>query len=384
MLSKFEHLFSPEFKFNRDKQLFNATTRQVVSKVFWNPSISQKELVAKTGIAQQSASRIIKELVAKNIFISSERVSDGARGKPGSSLSINPDFAYGLGFSITPENLSLAVIDLQGNVKAHYSVLPQSLEVDYVLSCFDQMFDNIFKNNLIHRSRVLGAGVGIAGYFEAATNKINFPSYALPWSDVDIAKLFSERYKLSVWVENDANASAGGESICGVGRKYSDFAYLYIATGFGGGIVSDRKVIVGAHGNAGELGEMLPPGIYSHPNLLLLRSIIARNGFHFESIAHMLQDFKMQLPGVEEWVLYCQNSLTLVMSACAAILDAKAIVVGGKIPKELAQALIEVSSLYAQNRHESPRALPDIIPSEVVGDVVAIGAATIPLRVFIT
>ena len=384
MLLTSEQLSLSAFEFNRDKQLFSPVARQVVSKVYWQPNISQKELVIETGIAQQSASRIIKDLIAKGVLLSNERHSDGGRGKPGHSLSVNPDYAYAIGFSITPENLSLALIDLLGNVKAHYSILPKSLEVDYVLDMFGQMYDNMLENHRVNLDKVLGAGVGIPGYFEAKSKKINFPSYAVAWKGVDIAEVFSNRFNMPIWVENDANASAGAESLCGVGKTYSDFTYLYIATGFGGGIVAERKVLEGAHGNAGELAEMLPPGVYSHPNLALLRAIVSRNGFHFESIGHMLQEFNMDLPGVDEWVHYCQNSLTLVMSACAAILDTKAIVVGGKIPKVLAQALIGVSTLYAQNRNEAPRALPDILASEIIGDPVAIGAATIPFRQFIT
>jgi predicted NBD/HSP70 family sugar kinase len=159
---------------------------------------------------------------------------------------------------------------------------------------------------------------------------------------------------------------------------------VYIATLFGGGIVANREVLRGANGNAGELAELLPPGIYPHPNLNLLKTILDRNNQPYESVIEMLDKLDLDQPGVDEWVHYCKNSLTLVMSSCAALLDTQAIIIGGRITEELTNKLLEVSYIYAQNRRKSPRALPVMISAKAEGDPVAIGAAAIPFRHFIT
>ena len=53
----------------------------------------------------------------------------------------------------------------------------------------------------------------------------------------DLRGKFEERFDMPVWVENDGNAAAIGESLVGVGRWAKDFVYMYIATGLGGGVI---------------------------------------------------------------------------------------------------------------------------------------------------
>ena len=375
---------SEHFPLTRNQDLFSASARQITSKVFWQPGISQREIVDQTQIAQQSASRIIKELAEQGVLNTQERAPTGGRGKPGIDLFINPDFAYGLGFSITPEFLSMTLIDLEGKTRHSYTVRPSYLDVDTVMDTFKVFYAQMEQETDLDLSKILGCGVGIAGYFVNDETQMNYPYFIESWMNVDILALFEDTFKVPVWVENDATAAAGGEGVAGAGRQYTDFAYVYIATLFGGGIVANREVLRGANGNAGELAELLPPGIYPHPNLNLLKTILDRNNQPYESVIEMLDKLDLDQPGVDEWVHYCKNSLTLVMSSCAALLDTQAIIIGGRITEELTNKLLEVSHIYAQNRRKSPRPLPVMISAKAEGDPVAIGAAAIPFRHFIT
>lgn len=77
----------------------------------------------------------------------------------------------------------------------------------------------------------------------------------LPWRhDVPLARMLEERTGLRSVLGNDANAAALGEWRYGAGKGYDDLLLVTLGTGVGGGFVADGRLILGSHGNAGELG----------------------------------------------------------------------------------------------------------------------------------
>jgi glucokinase len=60
-----------------------------------------------------------------------------------------------------------------------------------------------------------------------------------------------------IWVGNDATAACWAEFTRGAGRGYDDMLMVTLGTGIGGGIVSNRSLIEGAHGFAAEFGHMV-------------------------------------------------------------------------------------------------------------------------------
>lgn len=61
---------------------------------------------------------------------------------------------------------------------------------------------------------------------------------------------------LEVTIENDGPCAALGEWTCGAGRGISDFVYVTISTGIGGGIVSGGRLLRGRLGLAGHIGHI--------------------------------------------------------------------------------------------------------------------------------
>lgn len=86
----------------------------------------------------------------------------------------------------------------------------------------------------------------------------NIPS----WVNFPLGKLLEEKYRVPVYLENDANLAALGEWEFGAGRGFHDILYLTISTGIGGGVISNDRLISGHRGLATELGHItvLPDG----------------------------------------------------------------------------------------------------------------------------
>jgi glucokinase len=104
-------------------------------------------------------------------------------------------------------------------------------------------------------------GVGAAGLVETATGRVRYaPNIA--WREVELDELLSG-FDVPVLVDNDCTVAAFGELRAGAGRGVRDFLYVGVGTGIGGGIVSDRRIVHGAHGFAAEIGHVVvePDGV---------------------------------------------------------------------------------------------------------------------------
>jgi predicted NBD/HSP70 family sugar kinase len=197
---------------------------------------------------------------------------------------------------------------------------------------------------------------------------------------VPIDDLFSDALGLPAWVENDANVAAIGESFLGAGRDHADFVYVFMAAGLGGGVVIDHRLMRGKHGNGGELGLILPWRLFQLPTLETLLQSIRKAGVEVDGIAQMLSKFDPDWPGVAEWIEQSRDPLSLIASSIAALLDPDVIVLGGRIPRVLAEKIIPAIELFDDARRQEPRPLPRVMLSQTKVDACAIGAAMLPLE----
>lgn len=80
----------------------------------------------------------------------------------------------------------------------------------------------------------------------------------LPWkSEIPLAKMLSERLSAPCRLGNDANAAALGEWRYGAGRGTNDLLVVTLGTGLGSGFIIDGRLLLGPHGNGGELGHTI-------------------------------------------------------------------------------------------------------------------------------
>ncbi|MEI6386171.1 MAG: ROK family protein [Spirochaetota bacterium] len=99
--------------------------------------------------------------------------------------------------------------------------------------------------------RIEGLGIGCFGPIELrpdhpAWGRVTSTPKAL-WQGADVAGVLGRRLGLKAAFDTDVNAAAAGEGRWGAGRGLSDFIYLTVGTGIGGGIVSGGRLV---HGTA--------------------------------------------------------------------------------------------------------------------------------------
>lgn len=115
----------------------------------------------------------------------------------------------------------------------------------------------IERNNLSLRD-IDYVGIAAPGTVNTRLGQIEYANN-LPFKNFPMAELFKKYLPVSkIYLANDANAAALGESLAGAARGTKNSIMVTLGTGVGGGIIIDGKIFAGGLNDAaGELGHMV-------------------------------------------------------------------------------------------------------------------------------
>ena len=99
-------------------------------------------------------------------------------------------------------------------------------------------------------------GISCGGPLDAEKGIIMSPPNLPGWDNVEIVRLFEERYGVKARLQNDANACALAEWKFGAGKGTDNMIFLTFGTGLGAGLILNGRLYSGANGNAGEVGHI--------------------------------------------------------------------------------------------------------------------------------
>jgi glucokinase len=148
----------------------------------------------------------------------------------------------------------------------------------------DRLLDEI--EQLVRRiagdSPVAAVGFGLPSQIDQRRGVVA-DSINVPITDVPFAAEMTERLKLPVKVDNDANVACLAEARIGAGKGRDNVIMLTLGTGVGGGIVLDGRLYHGTTGYGGELGHIVidengPPCQGHCPNHGCLESLASAAG----------------------------------------------------------------------------------------------------------
>lgn len=76
------------------------------------------------------------------------------------------------------------------------------------------------------------------------------------WENLDLGTIYSEKFGMPVFVDNDANVMGLGETAFGAAKDCSDVIFITVGTGIGGAIVINSQLYGGYKNRGGELGHL--------------------------------------------------------------------------------------------------------------------------------
>lgn len=370
----------PAFLRRTEETAFSDNERRILDLIRNEGPLSRADLARRTDLALQSVIRLVDGLVAREFLKPGERILRGGPGQPSAPMALVPDGAYTFGVSIMTEGVSLLLMDLSGNIRAHREDIMDIDDRPAVIEHVRRQLGAMAEAAQIRPDRIFGTGVAASGYF-VGPGEVNAPDGMSNWSLLNLEDELSAALELPVWVENNGSAAAVGESLYGAGRRYRSFAYIYMAVGVGGGVIADGQLIRGARGNAGEFTGILPEEARANrPTMNLLLEILRARGVDVTSIDDMTRRFDPDWPGVETWLERTRPAFTAILSAIGAVTDPDVIVLGGRIPPALARLMAERAEFFQGRRRDREREFPLVIPAEVESDAAALGAAALPFK----
>lgn len=119
----------------------------------------------------------------------------------------------------------------------------------------EEVLEDVFRltDQLVDKE-VLSIGIGVPSVVDTKLGIVYDAQYIPSWKEMPLKKRMEERYKVPVFVNNDANCFALGEHYYGKGQGYDSMIGVTIGTGLGSGIIINNKLYAGTNCGAGEFG----------------------------------------------------------------------------------------------------------------------------------
>ncbi|MEV8403530.1 ROK family protein [Streptomyces niveus] len=230
----------------------------VIETVRLSGTITRGEIAHRTGLTQQSVSRIARSLLDRGILIEDAQLR-ATSGKPRTPVRLRGAAAHALGIHIDPELLTAVVIDLDGAIVCTRT---RSVSADTDPAEFVERVAALGRETLaeaggaVRPDGFLGIGVAVPGPVDIASGTVLGPPLMSAWGDLPLLYLLKDHFPCPVIMEKDSTAAAAGERWIGRDRRARDFAYLYLGTGVGTGLYLNGDIYRGVSANAGEFGQL--------------------------------------------------------------------------------------------------------------------------------
>jgi glucokinase len=161
------------------------------------------------------------------------------------------------GIDLGGTNVAAGVVADDGTILGKASLpTPRGASLDGLADAIAAACEAALGTAGVPREAVGDAGVGTPGAVEPSRGLVTycctFDLYNAP-----LAAAVSQRLGLPVALENDANAAACGEMVCGAGTAVRNLVAVTYGTGVGGGVIVDGKLLTGVNHAAGELGHIV-------------------------------------------------------------------------------------------------------------------------------
>ena len=266
---------------------------------------SRARISTLTGISRSTVSNLINKLENFQLVeYTNERRDSFSVGRPGVSLRLNPKAFYVIGIEINVHTSRVMLVGLDGAVIARQEIGRYGrADPDHLLSTLVEAAEQVISESGTDRERIIGLGVSFMGLTDH-TKGIVVRSTSLPaWNQMNIVEGFQKRLALPTYIENNANAMTLGEARFGVGRGKDNVLGVTIDEGIGGGIIINKRLYMGSHAAAGELGHMsiVPAGAICHcGNKGCLRTLASESAVEANAIRIIKTGVKTLLRGRPE------------------------------------------------------------------------------------
>lgn len=164
---------------------------------------------------------------------------------------------YSVGVDIGGTNIKLALVDKKALLKGKRTFSTTSFSgrrtlIDGIVS----QIESLISSQGLKKKDIIGVGIGAPGAVDIRTGTIHYLTNIPDWREVPLGDVLKKRLGVPVFVDNDVNVMALGESYFGAGCGAANMLCITLGTGVGGGLILDGKLYRGSSSAAGEFGHV--------------------------------------------------------------------------------------------------------------------------------
>ncbi|MEM8569793.1 MAG: ROK family transcriptional regulator [Pseudomonadota bacterium] len=360
--------------------------RLIMSVVQRHGEMPGTEIAKATGLSAQTVSNILRKLQDEG-FLLRRSPKRGRVGKPSVPIAVDPDGALAFGLKIGRRSADLALTNMHGDILAQSQTTYRYPMPEAMLNYLSEGFENLASSlTAYQRRRICGIGIAAPSEIWSWVDVLGAPEEFTIWREIDFPGEAARITDLPLFTENDATAACQAEHIFGRGREFSDYAYFFIGSFIGGGIVQNSSVVVGAQGNAGAFGPLrvCPDGgqtvaLMDAASLYLLEAAIAETGGDTASMWQMPQDWSAFEDLLDPWIARASQALAQAAHSVCSVIDFEAVLIDGAFPPNVRARIVHQTRQYMGELDLRGLTAPRIEEGHVGSNARVLGAACSPI-----
>lgn len=241
-------------------------------------------------------------------------------------------------------------------------------------------------------TELIGVGIGSAGPVNRAYGLIT-PINVVNWRDYPlrdfVAGIMAEHeYDIPVELETDGIAITMAEHWVGAAHNINNVMGMVVSTGIGGGIISGGRILTGASGNAGHIGQIDVAGmtgVNTYGHFSSLEAVASgphtvawaqSEGFAGISGEELAASYRAGDPIAQAAVIRCGTAIGQAICSTASILDLELVTIGGGF-SQVTPDLFEVINDTVAHHYLAFVRKVQVVPSALSGEGPLIGAGAL-------
>lgn len=361
--------------------------RLVLSLIQRHGGLASADIARRANLSAQTVSIIIRALEKDGLLVRGEP-QRGKVGKPSIPMTLNPDGILSLGLNIGRRSTDLVLIDVTGKIRSQLKITYAYPTPSVVMSFLKDSMQTVM-GGLTKSQKATIAGIGVAAPFELWNwlDTVNAPKEdMLKWKEFDLRSAVQQQTDLPVIVQNDTTSACTAEHVFGRGREFADYAYFFIGSFIGGGVVLNDTVYSGRTGNAGAFGTLpVRQGatgasqLIHNASIYLLEKRLEEDGKDSSFIWNPDLEWDGFDDILNQWIDHAATHLAIAIVSVSSVIDFQRILIDANCPPAVREKIVLATQKAVLNVDTQGISDPVVLEASVGRNARAIGAACLPI-----